>query len=58
MVFNSVGLKKNENNVLDFDINWLSYYGRLKPGKYRLVKNTTTAGEGIKHFITVEFNIK
>lgn len=58
MVFNSVGLKKNENNVLEFDINWLSYYGRLKPGKYRLVKNTTTTGEGIKHFLTVEFNIK
>lgn len=58
MVFDSMGYHRDEHNMLEFNISWLSYYGRLSSGKYRLVKETSIKGEGTKHFLTAEFNIK
>lgn len=58
MTFNEMGLYPDDNNTLELDINWLSYYGRLKSGNYRVVKKTSIKGEGTEHFITAEFRIK
>lgn len=58
MVFTDQAFYPDENNRLELDIDWLTYYGRLKKGKYRIVKTTSIEGEGVKHFITSEFEIK
>lgn len=58
MVFNEMAFYPNEEHKVEFDINWLAYYGRLNSGKYRLVKSTNFRAEGTQHFITAEFNIK
>lgn len=58
MAFNQIGLYPGDNHTLELDINWLSYYGRLKSGRYRVVKKTSIKGEGTEHFITAEFRIK
>lgn len=52
------GYYVNENNILEMNINWKWLYGKLKPGKYRIVKNTSEPGEGTEHYITVDFEIK
>ena len=55
--WNSIGYSVDKNNELEMKINWEWLYGSLEDGKYRLVKDTSYAGEGTKHYITVEFNI-
>lgn len=56
--FNSIGYTVDEDNKLELDINWEWLYGKLKTGKYRIVKDTSYAGEGTTHYITAEFEIK
>ena len=51
------GYSVDENNTLEFKVNWENLYGKLKKGKYRIVKDTSYAGEGTKHYITAEFEI-
>ena len=58
MIFNDIGYMVDENNTLELDINWEYYYGKLKKGKYRIVKTTQESGEPTPHYITVEFDIK
>jgi len=55
--FNSIGYKVDKNNELELKINWEWLYGKLKSGKYRIVKDTSEVGEGTEHYITVEFEI-
>lgn len=54
----TIGYYKDENNKLEFTINWKLLYGELKKGKYRIVKDTSTQGEATSHYITAEFIIK
>lgn len=58
MVFNSIGYTVGEDNIIEFDINWEYYYGKLESGKYRIIKDTSESGEGVRHYITVEFVIE
>lgn len=53
----SIGYTVGKDNKLELDINWKWLYGELKPGKYRLVKDTSEPGEGTTHYITTEFTI-
>ena len=52
-----IGYVVDEDNVLEFDIDWSKIYGKLNPGKYRIVKDTSYSGEGTVHYITAEFEI-
>ena len=45
----------DENNKLEFDIDWSITYGELETGEYRLVKNTDI--ENKLYEFTVEFEI-
>lgn len=56
--WNSIGYTVDENKRLEFNINWKILYGKLESGKYRIVKDTSEAGEGTTHYITAEFEIK
>lgn len=56
--FNSIGYKVNDNNQLEMKVNWEWLYGKLVNGKYRVVKDTSESGEGTRHYLTVEFDIK
>lgn len=56
--FTSIGYSVDENNKLELDIDWEWLYGELKNGEYRIVKDTSEAGEGTSHYITVEFVIE
>ena len=53
----AIGYTVDKDNKLELDINWKWLYGELKPGKYRLVKDTSEPGEGTTHYITTEFTI-
>ncbi len=56
--WNSIGYSVDQNNKLEMEVNWEWLYGKLQDGEYRLVKDTSYAGEGTKHYITVEFEIR
>lgn len=56
--FTSIGYLVDKNNKLELDVNWEWLYGELKNGEYRIVKDTSEAGEGTSHHITAEFVIK
>lgn len=58
MFFTDIGYVVSEDHTLEFDINWEYFYGKLEPGKYRILKDTREAGEGTSHYITAEFMIK
>lgn len=58
MVFNSIGYIVNEDNTLEFDIDWEYFYGKLKNGKYRLLKDFGESGEGFRNNVSVEFVIE
>lgn len=58
MAFTSMAIYPDDEQKIEQDISWLSYYGRLSSGKYRLVKKTSIEGEGTVHYLTTEFNIK
>lgn len=58
MVFTDQAYYPNLDGLLEFDINWFLYYGKLKPGKYRVVKSTNTKDEMKVHYLTAEFDIK
>lgn len=51
------GYHVDENNTLEFKINWESIYGKLEKGTYRIVKDTSEPGEEPNHYITTEFTI-
>lgn len=57
MVFTDIGYERGEDYTIEFDISWENVYGKLPRGTYRIVKDTSYAGEGITHYITVEFEI-
>ena len=57
-VFTSIGYYVDEDNKLELDVNWDGLYGELEDGEYRIVKDTSEAGEGTSHYITTEFVIK
>lgn len=54
----SIGYTVGEDNKLELDVNWEWLYGKLEPGEYRVVKDTSESGEGTTHYITAEFEIK
>lgn len=56
--FTSIGYTVGGDNKLELDINWEWLYGKLKSGKYRIVKDTSYPGEGTTHYLTAEFEIK
>lgn len=56
--FTSIGYTVDEDNKLELKINWEWLYGKLKPGKYIIVKDTSYPGQGTSHYITAEFEIK
>ena len=56
--FTSIGYTVDETNKLELKIDWEWLYGKLKPGKYRIVKDTSYPGEGTSHYLTAEFEIK
>lgn len=59
MFFNAIGrYVDDEIHTLEFEISWEYHYGKLKSGKYRIVKDTSEEGEGTTHYITVEFSIE
>lgn len=58
MIFNYIGYHVNKDNILEFKTNWEYHYGKLKTGKYRIIKSTSESGEGTLHYITAEFTIK
>ena len=49
---------KDKNNMIEININWKDTYGKLKKGKYRIVKELGKSIEYRNHYITVEFVIK
>ncbi len=57
MTFITIGYSVNENHTLELKVNWEYHYGTLENGKYRILKDTSYAGEGTKHYITAEFTI-
>lgn len=57
ITFNEIGYTVDKNNTLKLDVNWEYHYGKLKSGKYRILKGTLEVGEGTKHYITSEFTI-
>lgn len=58
MVFTTQAYYPNHDGLLEFDINWSLYYGKLKKGKYRVVKSTNAKDEMREHYLTAEFDIK
>ena len=38
LIFTDIGYVPNQDNIIKQRINWNTFYGSLKPGKYRLVK--------------------
>ena len=58
MFFTEEGYYVDENHTLEFSMNWESFYGKLTSGKYRVVKTTSEAMEGIHHCITAKFVIE
>ncbi len=58
MVFTSIGYSVNENHTLELKVNWESSYGELQNGTYRILKDTSYAGEGTRHYITAKFTIE
>ena len=56
--WNDIGYSAGEDNKLELDINWEWLYGKLESGEYRIVKDTSEAGEGTTHYITAEFVIE
>ena len=50
--FNLVEYNVNENNEVEFKIDWEWLYGKLEPGNYRLLKRVNNK------YIGVEFSIK
>lgn len=58
MVFTSIGYSIDSNHTLELKVNWQYHYGELESGKYRILKDTSEAGEGTTHYITAEFTIK
>lgn len=56
--WNAIGYSVNENNRLEKTISWEWLYGKLENGEYRIVKDTSEAGEGTRYYITAEFIIK
>ena len=50
--FNLVEYNVNENNEVEFKIDWEWLYGKLEPGNYRLLKSVNNK------YIGVEFSIK
>lgn len=50
--FNLVEYNVNENNEVEFRIDWEWLYGKLEPGNYRLLKRVNNK------YIGVEFSIK
>lgn len=58
MNFTSIGYVVGEDHTLEFNINWEYFYGKLDSGEYRILKDTSEAGEGTNHYITAEFVIK
>lgn len=58
VAWTAIGYYVDEYNQLEFNINWEWLYGKLNKGKYRIVKDTSTQGEGTTHYITAEFTIE
>lgn len=63
IAFNSMAYGPDINGRLQFDVNWEYAYGKLKRGKYRIVKSVLIDSEpcdedGCNHYyISVEFDI-
>lgn len=57
LAFISIGYKVNEDHILELKVDWRYHYGTLKKGKYRILKSTSTPGEGTEHYLTTEFTI-
>lgn len=55
--WNSIGYTIGKDKKLEFSLNWETLYGKLAKGEYRIVKDTSEAGEGTTHYLTVEFVI-
>ncbi len=43
---------------LEMNLNWEKYYGKLEPGKYRIVKDVTAEDNPKKYNVAVEFIIE
>lgn len=43
---------------LEIDLNWEKYYGKLEPGKYRIVKDLKTYDNSKNYNVGVEFSIE
>jgi len=50
-VFTMIGYMPDENDEVEFDINWEWLYGKLPAGKYRLIKSVDNK------YISVSFDI-
>lgn len=46
-----IGIVRDNEEVVEMNINWTDQYGKLSPGEYRLVKNIDDNGE-FKYFST------
>ncbi len=53
--FNNIGYMIGETHEREFVIHWEWIYGHLPKGEYRIVKDTSEAGEGTEHYITTTF---
>lgn len=58
MVFNSIGYSVGKDNTLELDVKWDYFYGELKSEKYRILKDFSESGEGVRHYISAEFTIE
>lgn len=56
--WNSIGYIVDDYNKLEFNIDWEWLYGKLKKGKYRIVKSTSMPLESANHYFSVEFEIE
>lgn len=54
--WNDIGYHVGKNNKLELTIDWEWLYGKLEPGKYRLVKNSLDT-KNKKHTFSVEFEL-
>lgn len=57
MDFNMIAYIIKPNKINEITINWEYHYGKLNPGKYRIVKNIYHEGEK-DIYINAEFEIK
>ncbi len=55
--FNDIGYQVDKNNTLELTTNWEWLYGTLESGNYKLIKGFSYIGEGINHYLSVEFTI-